>query len=70
MPKYTVVDTREVSTLTPMGTERKYYRVWIRTEHGASGSVDVPPDQWNAETLPGILEEKSAALDLAFSLTG
>jgi len=53
-----------------MGTERKYYRVWIRTEHGASGSVDVGATQWNAETLPGILEEKAAALDLAFSLTG
>jgi len=68
MTKYTVVDTREVSTLTPMGSERKFYRVWITTEHGASGSVDVPTDQWDAETLPGILEAKAAALDLAFSL--
>ncbi len=70
MPKYTVVDTREVSTLTPMGSERKFYRVWIRTPHGASGSVDVPIDQWNAETLPGILEQKAAELELAFNLTG
>ena len=70
MATYKVVDTREVSTLSPTGNEVKFYRVWLRTEHGASGSVDVGETQWNAETLPGILEEKAAALDLAFSLTG
>jgi len=66
--KYTVTDTREVSTLTPVGTERKYYRVWITTENGAMGSVDVPLPDWDAEKLPGILEEKARLLDLAFSV--
>lgn len=70
MARYSVIDTREVSTLTPMGTERKFYRVWIKSEHGATGSVDVALADWDAEKLPGILEEKAAALDLAFSLTG
>jgi len=67
--KYVVSDTREVSTLTPVGTERKFYRVWITTENGATGSIDVPLSDWNAEALPGILEDKAAELDLAYRLT-
>lgn len=65
---YKVNDTREVSTLTPAGTERKMYRVWLSTDNGATGSVDVPADKWNADDLPAILEAKAAALDLAFNL--
>ncbi len=67
---YSVTDTREVSTLTPAGTEKKAFRVWLTTGNGATGSVDVPADKWNAADLPGILEAKAAALDLAFSLVG
>lgn len=66
---YKVTDTREVSTLTPAGTERKMFRVWLVTTNGATGSIDVPADKWNADDLPGILEAKAAALDLAFNLT-
>lgn len=66
---YKVTDTREVSTLTPAGTERKVNRVWLVTENGATGSIDVPVDKWNTDDLPGILEAKAAELDLAFSLT-
>lgn len=68
MANYKVSDTREVSTLTPVGTERKFYRVWITTENGVTGSVDVPLPDWDAETLPGILEEKARLLDLAFTV--
>jgi len=68
MAKYVVSDTREVSTLTPTGTERKFYRVWITTVNGVTGSVDVPVADWDAEKLPGILQAKAADLDLAFSL--
>lgn len=68
MPKYKVSDTREVSTLTQTGTERKFYRVWIITEFGATGSVDVAPADWNKERLAEILEAKADELDLAYQV--
>lgn len=67
---YKVTDTREVSTITPAGTQRKVYRVWLRTERGATGSVEVETADWTAEKLPSILEAKAAELDLAFALGG
>jgi len=69
MPIYTVTDTRQVQTLTPAGFMREVYRVWIATERGASGSVDVSPDKWNKEALTGILEAFAEKLDLAFEVT-
>lgn len=68
MPKYTVTDTREVSTLTQAGTERKSYRVWLQTERGSSGSVDIPADKWTPESVKEILQAKATDLDLAFAL--
>lgn len=68
MASYRVTDTRELSTLTSGGTERKVYRVWIETENGATGSVDVPASKWVPDQVKEILEAKAASLDLAFSL--
>lgn len=65
---YTVTDTREVSRLTQGGAERKMYRVWLTTSEGATGSVDIPENDWTEERVPEILEEKARQLDLAFSL--
>ncbi len=67
---YTVQDTREIQTMTPGGGTRRLYRVWIQTELGATGSIDVPSDKWNNTDLPGILEEKATELDLAFVIGG
>lgn len=67
---YTVTDTREVSMLTQAGSERKVYRVWLLTGEGATGSVDIPEKDWNAERVPEILGEKADSLDLAFALNG
>lgn len=69
MNDYTVTDTREVSTLTQAGTERKYYRVWITTSNGASGSIDISAGDWTKDKVPAILEEKAEELDLAFDST-
>jgi len=66
---YIVTDTREVSTLTQAGTEKKYYRVWIETLNGATGSIDISVGDWTEDKVPAILEEKAAELDLAFDLT-
>lgn len=67
---YTVQDTREITTMTPGGGTRRLYRVWLVTDLGATGSIDVPADKWNAEDLKGILEEKADELDLAFNVGG
>lgn len=66
---YKVSDTREMSRMTEAGSVVKTYRVWLVTDNGSSGTVDVPPDKWNKDDLPGILEAKASELDLAFAVT-
>lgn len=68
MPTYKVVDTRQVQRLTPAGSMKEVYRVWIQTEKGATGAVDVSPDKWNKEALPGLLTEFAAKLDMAYEV--
>lgn len=65
---YRVTDTREIQVLTPAGTERVTYRVWLVTDLGATGTIDVSSENWNKESLEVILAEKAEALDLAFTL--
>lgn len=66
---YKVTDTREVSVMSPAGNRQVSYRVWITTDKGSSGSVDVLKEEWEAGALRAILDEKAEQLDLAFSLT-
>ena len=68
MPMYTVVDSRQVKTLTQAGTMKPVYRVWIATENGATGQVDVAPSKWNKEDLAEILTAFAEKLDLAFTI--
>lgn len=68
MPGYTVSDSRELSHMTPAGTDKKYYRVWLLTDEGATGYIDVSKKDWNKEKLTEILAVKAAELDLAFGL--
>lgn len=70
MSGYKVSDSREMSTMTQTGTAKKFYRVWIQTDRGVTGSVDVLPSEWNEATLPGVLQAKADELDLAFRLAG
>jgi hypothetical protein len=44
------------------------YRVWLVTGRGSTGAVEIAEDDWSAETLPGILQEKANALDLPYNL--
>jgi len=67
---YKITDTRELKTITPGGTEQSVYRVWLATEVGATGTIDVPKAKWNKEDLADLLTAKAADLDLAFSLSG
>jgi len=66
---FRVTDTKEVSRMSPAGTTMKLYRVWLVTDRGATGTVDVEETQWNKDDLPAILADKAAELDLAFDLT-
>jgi len=68
--KYTVLDTREITSMTPAGSVRKAYRVWIQTANGATGTVDVAAGDWKADRLTVLLSSKADELDLAFSLGG
>jgi len=54
--------------MTQGGSEKIVFRVWLATDNGASGTVDVPKDKWNKDELPTILEAKADELDLAFSV--
>ncbi len=66
---YKVTDTREMSRMTEAGSVVQTYRVWLVTDNGSSGTVDVPKNKWNSKDLTEILDAKAAELDLAFTIT-
>lgn len=65
---YKVTDTREMSGMTQAGSVVQTYRVWLVTDNGSSGTVDVPLDKWNKIELTEILKAKAVELDLAFDV--
>ena len=69
MPKYKVTDSRQIQTLGPSGVSVSQYRVWIQTERGSTGSIDVVLADWDKTKLQAILTEFADELDLAFNLT-
>lgn len=66
---YRVTDTKETTTMTQAGSTVAMYRVWLVTDRGATGQVDVPKASWSKEKLGPILDAKAEELDLAFVLT-
>ena len=66
---YAITDTREIQTLTQAGNTVIVYRVWLVTDRGATGTVDVAKKDWDAKKLPTILDARAAELDLAFAVT-
>ena len=67
---YKVTDTQRITTTTPAGSVVMHYRVWIQTDKGSTGQVDVAVDEWTGEALPEILKVEAEKLDLAFNLKG
>lgn len=65
---YKVTDSRELSGMTQAGGEHKFHRVWLQTDKGSTGHVDVEIADWTKEKLAPILEAKAKELDLAFDL--
>ena len=68
MRNYTVTDTRQMSKMSQAGSVVQTYRVWLVTNNGSTGTVDVPLDKWNSADLTAILEAKAEELDLAFHI--
>ncbi len=68
MPKYKVLESRQISKLGPTGASISEYRVWIKTGRGSTGSVDVSAADWKADRLREILLMFADELDLAFTL--
>ena len=66
---YKVTDSQKIQSMTPAGNLYSYYRVWLVTEKGASGYVDVPADKWKKDELEQVLQEFADELDLAFSVS-
>ncbi len=66
---FKVTDTRQVDTLTQAGNTVTVFRVWIQTDRGATGTLDVAKEDWTTEKLPTLLATKAQELDLAFMMT-
>jgi hypothetical protein len=66
---YHITDTRQVDSLTQAGNTVTVYRVWLVTDRGATGTVDVNKSDWSAEKLAAILASRAAELDLAYTVT-
>jgi hypothetical protein len=54
--------------MTPAGNTATVYRVWIATDLGATGTLDIPKDQWTMDALPALLAARAQELDLAFMI--
>ena len=66
---YKVTDSQKIQSITPAGNPYSYYRVWLVTEKGASGYVDVPAEKWKKDVLEATLQAFADELDLAFSVS-
>lgn len=66
---YQVTDTREIATMTPGGGTKTEYRVWISTDLGATGYIDVPASAWNEDDLPEVLQAHADTLNLAYTVS-
>ena len=66
---YRVTDSQKIQSITPAGNPTSFYRVWLVTEKGASGYVDVPAEKWKKDELEATLQDFADELDLAFSVS-
>jgi hypothetical protein len=66
---YEITDTRKIDQLTQGSNIVVKYRVFIVTDRGSTGSIDVSAPDWTVEKLRAILAEFAAQLDLAYTVT-
>lgn len=65
---YKVEGSKQVQEMNRAGGLTKRYRVWIVTDKGASGFLDVDAADWEADKLREKLDAFAKELDLAFNL--
>ena len=70
MMGYEITDTRQADKMTPGGAIQTVYQVWITTDNGTTGMLEVPESKWNNEDLPALLAEKERELDLPYTIAG
>lgn len=65
---YEVTDVRERRRFTPSGVETDSVEIRFTTQHGASGFVSVPMDEYDKEKVAEILQAKAKKLEIPFTL--
>jgi hypothetical protein len=65
---YDVTHTDERQGFGPNNQPTQTYIVYLTTHRGVPGTLEVSKADWNAETLPGLLQARADELDLALTL--
>lgn len=63
-----VTASQKQTRMGPTGQTFDVYEVWVQTEQGATGRIEVPASKWNKADLEVILSKTKDDLDLAFGL--
>lgn len=65
---FEVLSVDKQDRLSPNGRVSIVYRVWIETDKGANGAVELTEVQYKSDDLKSILAQEAADLDRAFDL--
>ena len=63
-----VTGSQEQVRMGPNAQTIRIHVVWVETDSGATGQLEVPAAQWNPDDLAKLLEAKRNELDLAFTI--
>jgi len=66
MSTFTVEAARKQDRMRADGGTKTVYVVWLETERGATGRVEVPAAIWESDGLKGHLQVEADKLDKAF----
>lgn len=68
MATFRVESASKQERMRPDGGRKTVYVVWLETDRGATGSVEVSPEVWDGDNLREFLTAEAAKLDKAFSV--
>lgn len=67
---FKVVASQKQDRLGPTGGRRVIYVVWLETERGSTGSIEIDSDDFHSDRLKILLEAEAADLDRPFTVSG
>jgi len=70
MAGYKVEAAQQQDRMGPTGDSVQVYVVWLKTDLGASGRIEVPALVWEGDDLAAYLQAKADNLDKAFVVAG